>query len=59
MTRRDCKRVKEEIRERAELTLVDLIGWAGDLESIGYRSAADKLRDIAGRLENWIDGTRE
>ena len=59
MTRRDCKRVKEEIRERVGLTMGDLIGWAIDLESVGYRSAADKLRDIAGRLENWIDGTRE
>ena len=46
--RNACGKVSEELWA----TMLDLAGWAGELEDIGVKRESAKMRRIAGEIEN-------
>lgn len=46
--------VRQETIDACHTAMEDLIGHAGDLESVGLDKEGDALREVAGQIENFI-----
>lgn len=46
--------IRQETIEACHTAMEDLIGHAGDLESVGLVKEGDALREVAGHIENFI-----
>ena len=48
--------VRQETIDACHTAMEDMIGRAGDLESVGLDKEGDALREVAGQIENFIIG---
>lgn len=46
--------VRQETIDACHTAMEDMIGHAGDLESVGLAKEGDALREVAGHIENFI-----
>lgn len=55
----DKKELVMDITSKLLITMEDLAGYANDLEENRCKADAEKLRKIAGRLENLVFSMRD
>lgn len=50
--------ILQETQESCMMAMEDFIGHASDLESVGQIGDAEDLRELAGKIENYVINLR-